>query len=476
MPSKFELKDIYKNSLIYGLNEIDISFKEIKETYTTWKLKKHDDYPEIGEFDSGIPRFNKNPFKKNYYTSLLTLEGKKLADIPSFNEYLNIIKTDNFYRNYYDLDEKAKISEDSEELFLTIYSHIHLSSFIERYIHLNGETFTFNQAIFDNLFEKWYNSIFINPIGIEIYVPIIFLNFNEDIIQLEENIFLVKTPENIQLARNTQTSFIDSSNSIVAGSSTHSIVFKNWTITNEKYDLRRRSLYDINSYTAVIEIVNDFLCALRIATGIETGTSQIISIPIGWEDVPKADLSNIFFCSVRNYPNHFDDFGWLRNPPKIDSNSLIQVKTIFEKIRTNQKNNVKLAVNRINLAFLRNKEEDTILDTTIALETLITHDSTSEITYRLSSRVAALCEIEPFEGHTQLEVFNLCKKIYNFRSDVVHGNSKKLTKSRVIKLKNDKEIPTVLLSISLLRHVLKILLLYPEYFDLEKIDNLKFKS
>lgn len=474
--SKEDLRNLYQRSLSSGLTTIEQSFNDIKDSFTSWKLQKHDDYFEMRSFDSGIPSFRKISYSKKDYSSLLTIDGKKHSDIPTFNEYLNIVKTDKYLRNYYELDEKAELSDDSERFFVSLYSHYYLSQFIERYIHLNKETFSFNQNLFDELFEKWYKSIYENPLEIEVQIPLIFLDFEIEDIQLDENIFITKIPEAFQLARNTQTSYTDSSNPIVAGGATHSLVLKKWTIPNDHYDSRRHSLYDINSYEAVLVVVNDFLCALRISTGFETGTSQILTIPKGWEDTPKADLPVVFFCSVRNYPSHYDDFGWLINPPKVNTEEIEQTKIIFQKIRTTHRNNIRLAINRLNTAFLRSKEEDTILDTTIALETLLTHDSKSEITYRLSSRIATLCHIEQFEKYEQWEVFSLCKKIYAFRSDVIHGNIKGLNKSRKIKSKDDKEIPTIRLSISLLRHVLKILLLHPKYAELEMIDKFKFKN
>ncbi len=76
--------------------------------------------------------------------------------------------------------------------------------------------------------------------------PSYFIDFAEAGIQGDDNISLERIPEEKQLARNTQTSFRDSSNSIVAGSATHSLVLKNKTLIRFK----KNSLYKINSHTA----------------------------------------------------------------------------------------------------------------------------------------------------------------------------------------------------------------------------------
>ena len=54
---------------------------------------------------------------------------------------------------------------------------------------------------------------------------------------------------------------------------------------------------------------------------------------------------------------------------------------------------------RLNAAFLRRDEEDSILDVTIGLEALLVTDK-GENTHKLAMHLAALCKLEPFQNYT----------------------------------------------------------------------------
>jgi len=119
---------------------------------------------------------------------------------------------------------------------------------------------------------------------------------------------------------------------------------------------------------------------------------------------------------------------------------------------------------------LRRDESDSILDVTIGLEALLVPDSRSESTYKLAMRAAALCKLEPFEGYAPERIFSMCKRIYDFRSAVVHGGDK-IEKERMIKIEDGKELLAVVLGANLLRHVILSLCKRPDYFKPENLDN-----
>jgi hypothetical protein len=128
----------------------------------------------------------------------------------------------------------------------------------------------------------------------------------------------------------------------------------------------------------------------------------------------------------------------------------------------------------LNEAFLRANEEDSILDVTMGLETLLTSDNRTEITYKLAMRAAALSTIEQFEELSPEDVFKHCKKIYDYRSAVIHG-SKEVQKKRIIKLAEGEEIPIVRLGVKILRCVIKTLSHHVEYLNPQKLDKLLIK-
>jgi hypothetical protein len=81
-----------------------------------------------------------------------------------------------------------------------------------------------------------------------------------------------------------------------------------------------------------------------------------------------------------------------------------------------------------------------------------------------------------FESHEPSEVFDICKKIYAFRSSVAHG-SEDVSKKRTITTRASKEpVEAISLGIALLRHVIIFLADRPEFFDTKKLDMTLFPS
>ena len=284
---------------------------------------------------------------------------------------------------------------------------------------------------------------------------------------IAEGVSIERLSENLQLARNKTRSLTTSPHEYVIGAATHALFLKHWVIGNEIYGKREKVLCHIAAFGVVIEKVETFLAALRAVTGTETGYAQIIAKPKGWGDRWKAWIPHVYVVATRGYPDHLENYGWLQTPPKLSEPACIEVGRLFEKLLELPR--LKLATKRLNSAFLRRAEEDSILDLTIALESLLVSDSKGEITYRLAMRLAAVCNIEPFEDYSPDKIFWACKRIYDYRSAVVHGG-RQIDKSRVIKMSEQKDIPAVQLGLSLLRHVVRFFCKHPQYIEHSSLD------
>ncbi|KYH32463.1 HEPN domain-containing protein [Neomoorella mulderi] len=79
---------------------------------------------------------------------------------------------------------------------------------------------------------------------------------------------------------------------------------------------------------------------------------------------------------------------------------------------------VRLALSRWNNSFERRSPADRLIDYWIALESLLTADSSQEVTFRAALRTAALLG---GSGTEKLEIYKQMKKSYKVRSDIVHG-------------------------------------------------------
>lgn len=105
---------------------------------------------------------------------------------------------------------------------------------------------------------------------------------------------------------------------------------------------------------------------------------------------------------------------------------------IFRKIlrSINQRkieSNLELAMKKWDDAQSRDDLEDKLLDLWAALETLFIRDKNPEKQYRLVSRICAFLGTNKGERG---EMFDVLKDSYNYRSCIVHGSPKELTKIR----------------------------------------------
>ncbi|WP_282126742.1 HEPN domain-containing protein [Marinifilum flexuosum] len=473
---KKDLKELYRNALIDGLTFIDNFLEETRKKEYWWDIKKYDEYPSMSYFDSGLPSFSKHNSEKIDYSGILN-KNSKCEELDSWKNYHDYVcaseKLTEFYGKQYFVDSDSSKSND---IWRKIYTYYVLAGFVDRYIHLNPDKTKFNEELFNSQFNKWYNSVNEKKLYVEIHVPILFVDFEFDEVQISDNILIKRMDEKLQLSRHQKVSYTDSSKNTVAGAASHALVLKNWNVDNMQHSARENILYDINSYNSIIEIVESFFSVFRVTVGVFSGFSQIVSKATNWEDRTKGDLYHVNVVSTRRYPDFFDNYGWLNSPKIIKKEDVVKTAKYFENVRNTKANRIKLALSRLNTSYLRSREEDTILDITIALETILTHDSQSEITYRLSSRIAALCLIKPFKDYSEFQVFEFCKKIYSFRSAVVHGDSKRIGKTRKVKIQENEEIETIIISLELLRHVLGILIENPLYNNPIEIDKLKYKS
>jgi hypothetical protein len=116
---------------------------------------------------------------------------------------------------------------------------------------------------------------------------------------------------------------------------------------------------------------------------------------------------------------------------------------------------------------LRTDETDAMIDLCIGLEALLGDESSSEMTHKLAMRVAALHSLVKSEGPEPLDVFRTVKKLYTYRSKLVHGRSD-AAKHRLI---GDEESERTLeAGIRLLRRCLKVLIEHPEFQDAKEVD------
>lgn len=435
-------------------------------------------FPKLEYFKTRFPHFTSCLGKEEPkdYSSVFNPRTNKSFDpssIASWKEFRDLLLGDKDYCKYFNLVEK------SENLYLQFMLEYHtyteIEKMIDRYIH-SSSSFLFEEEKFAPLYKMWKNSIFVDPLPIRILVPLVISSFEADSYELTENHSIIRMSDEVQLARWKSADYVSASpHPVVLGAATHAFQLKNWTVSNKTYDGRRRSLFEINSFHEAIESIELFFASFRAVTANETGYSQIVSLPINWSDSTIANLPTVYSVATREYPVHFENYGWLSDVSKTTNKQIEDIAVIFKSLLRTESNKLKLAAKRLNRASLRKSEEDTILDITIGLETLMVGDSRSEMTYKLAMRISALLDVEPIAGYTKDQIFDVCKKIYDYRSAVIHGSTK-VDSKRKIKFKESKEIQTIEAAIEIYRWVFKILCKNQNLLDPNQIDGLLLKQ
>ena len=146
-----------------------------------------------------------------------------------------------------------------------------------------------------------------------------------------------------------------------------------------------------------------------------------------------------------------------------------EVGRLHSKLLETKSNKLTLATQRLNRCFLRESEEDSILDATMAMEMLLSDDSRQEITHKLALRMAALSKLSTTSTQPPIEVYRAVKKIYAYRSAVIHGSTK-IEDKRELKLGNQERISAVTVAVNYLRSAISTLVEHSEYLDPARID------
>jgi hypothetical protein len=339
---------------------------------------------------------------------------------------------------------------------------------LERYYLLNSQKKE-NEDLLKSIYSEVENFIYLENLNFDISIPILFLHFECEECHISENIVLRKIGEEYHKARLILKSYSPPIADALISSATHELVFKNYFIKKgKKYfdnNLSNENAYPLQKFEL-------FFNAIKIVTNHNSGFAQLLVYPYGWTDSFYMDLPNLKGTSVRKYPNYFDNFYWTNDSfPKITDIELKQIGIVYTNLLTNENNKIQIANRRLRYSYLRDSEEDSILDIIIGLETLLSDNEKSELTHKLALRAAKLISIFNQDSNA-IEIFELVKKIYAFRSAVVHGSSK-IDSKREIKIKNEtKPINTIEIANNYLREVIGILIKHPKYLEPKEIDKL----
>lgn len=339
---------------------------------------------------------------------------------------------------------------------------------IERYIH-KFNTFEYEEKKGIEAITPTLGYVFNEKLDIDIYVPILFLDFPFDEYEIADDVYLERINEKHHLARSTVESYNSSAHKTVKASATHALVLKGWYVPNNEHMWYFNILSKPRAYP--LQIIDKFFGALRVVSDVKTGYAQIYSVAKGWAADCKVDLPYVQGATVRSYPGWFEDYYWnLDVLPSVSEEIISQVRVFYNNIISAKENSIHLSLKRLNQCLVRDNEEDSVLDATIALEALLSDNGNQEMTHKLAMRVGALTKIEKSFGKSPQQAFRDIKNIYDYRSAIVHG-SKSLNKKRIIRIDEENTVSAHVLAVDYLKMVLKVLLKNPMYREPKMIDN-----
>lgn len=473
-PAEPHLFDLTAKAVEEGLARVRELMADKKYIGTYFK------FPEMSYSASGMPEFRQRIFSggpTDYKEAFGRKDDKpvRLDQVPSFAalfDYIDSAESCSRLRAYFSSTEAGMPTEEAEKVggrsnaFYQRSKDLFVSGIVDRYIHLHGDA-PFSVEHFAPIYLPLESGIFKETLPIDIVVPILFLRFDFESASLGAGMSIERMDEGFQLARFLQSSDSTEVKPSVIGAATHALVLHDWEFKNRRYYEAFNTYYVFSSYP--LDRIESFFTALRIATGASTGFAQLLMRPLGWAHSYEAHLPPVEGISIRRYPAWFEYHVWREPAATVAEQDAIEAGNVFSKFTAVEDKRLALASRRLNLCLIRETEEDSILDATIAMEALLSDEERQEMTHKLALRMAALSGLSDEVKKTPMEVYRDVKHIYSFRSAVVHGSTKASAK-REIAVGGEEKVPTVTAAINYLRMAIKVLIDNPKYLNPGKID------
>lgn len=382
-------------------------------------------------------------------------------DVPEFAEYLDYVvgNEDLSRRVHHGLMPIA-----NEERYTTILAALYVTRLLDRARHLGGEEPS-GELLRDLYLELEPDLIEIDR-PVEILVPVLLVHFDSPgRVEIAPGVSLEEMSPATHSAR-ALTKYLHSDvNPRVAQAATHALVLDGYVLGDDyERNINRESYYP----TARID---GFFRALDLVHQTETGYAQIIVRPLGWASDWKADLEPLMNAvTVRNYPPRFEAAGWNTRGSTFPADLLPKVGNTFEALMK-AGDSVKMASRRVGSSVLRTRDDDRVIDLCIGLEALFSGKQTTEVVHRLAMRVAAVVSTSQHNlGLSASEIFTATKRIYDYRSRLVHGDAR-ADQKRKFTTGDGTEHDCVDLAGRVLRVGVAALLDRPDFTDPDRVDH-----
>jgi hypothetical protein len=436
-------------------------------------ISPYSDYPTMSLTDSGFPIFHDAGFYQanspRNYVSLVRSHGL-VGLLSAITETVALprgVDLAAFLRDH-EIGNQLKLSAPVFENRLSDWPVDKLvADAVGRYLQIFGLKAPIDAKRRDAIIRPLVFGSVQSTLYLSLVVPIITTHFDVDHFRLNKMAYNAKLPKKLQLGRARINPIGSGAAKLVAGAATHAFISNGWQLTLHDVAEVSRSLSQTSPN--VLDAIDSFFGALRVATGISTGYAQVLWVPRGWTLEYFCDLTPVYGTTIRRYPNEFDNYGWVNQSAMVTTDQLGEVRRLYQAAADSQSEAMRLALNRLNSCLTRSDPADAILDGTIGLELLLGDDENQSLSYKLRLRAAALALLQADPAYPAKEVVSKVKRLYGARSKIVHGRRKKRSKEASEPIDASNTVERALAS-DLLRFVLNALLIHPEYLDPTKID------
>lgn len=418
----------------------------------------------ISFFSAGLNKYTDGDFPKdkvNYYPIFDSYNKEKSITVDGYGEYKELVEwiKANEDISKIIIGEKSYITVDSEIRHLVI-------SIVERFLFITGESCkdSIEESIKPYIEEalRYYLS---DKLFVKLCIPVCLTTFEEDEIKLADGIQIVRMNEKFQMARQHSCKYEVVSEDWIAACATHMIILDSYCYeSNTDFSFDQISK-DYNSYP--LQKIDEIIGIIRIVTGYTIGYEQLLMQPDGWIHGFYADLPAVYGAKSHFVNSKELSTFWMYLPVStITKEQSNRICDLYKKlIACNGK--LDFALRRYNRCVLREEIDDQVTDACIGLESLLSGDAKTEITYTISNRVPVVFSDikEPWSQNSR----KLLKKIYSLRSRIVHG-SKIADKDKYCNI-DDVKYYLPELAIKYLRQTIIFMLDHPKFLKSEEFDS-----
>ncbi|WP_404948552.1 HEPN domain-containing protein [Streptomyces sp. ARC14] len=303
--------------------------------------------------------------------------------------------------------------------------------------------------------EKWWRE---EKLPVDIFVPIMNISFEDDRLELNDSVSIERISDEQHQARVIALKPYERDAWLVRAY-THALVIRRSASIEWPFVMGREQ-WDEFPYEKIDRAVQ----AISILVPESTGYDQVCFMPDGWSHGYQRTLPAMTHAfSADRYDRQIsrDKF----SPTRIlSSEQGGRVADLYGALEVAHPQ-VALAARRLQLAGLREDELDEIVDLCVGIEAILGGTTAGDTTYKLAIRGAAVLKRAEFLK-SEL-VAQLIKKVYAYRSNIVHGQVK-YEKKRLVSLDGKSFLATDIAEI-LLREILGVMLREPDLIS--KIDN-----